>query len=52
MENVNVSYAKIFGDNMRNQKQVYHRFKQTFDTREKIKNEKSSNHGIPHGETL
>ena len=47
MENVNVTYEKIFGENVKNQKQVYQRFKHNSDTREKIKNEKSSHYAIP-----
>jgi hypothetical protein len=47
MENVNVAYEKIFEDNVKNQKQVYQRFKQNYDKREEMKTENSSHHGIP-----
>ena len=52
MENVNVIYKKIFEDNVKNQKQVYQRFKQNFDRREEMKNENSSHHGIPQVDPL
>ena len=52
MENVNVIYKKIFEDNVKNQKQVYQRFKQNFDRREEMKNENSSHHSIPQVDPL
>jgi hypothetical protein len=52
IESVKISYEKIFDDNIRSQKQVYNRFKQNFETREKIRNENSSDHGIPQVDPL
>jgi hypothetical protein len=52
IESVKISYEKIFDDNIRSQKQVYNRFKQNFETREKIRNENSSDQGIPQVDPL
>ena len=52
IESVKVSYEKIFDDNVRSQTQVYNRFKQNFETREKIRNENSSDQGIPQVDPL
>ena len=51
-ESETISYEKIFDDNVKNQKQVYTRFKQNFETREKMKNENNSDHGIPQVDPL
>ena len=52
MENVKVAYETIFEENVKNQQQVYQRFKQNFDIREEMKNEKSFHHGIPQVDPL
>ena len=50
IESVKISYEKIFDDNVRSQKQVYNRFKQNFETREKMRN--SCDHVIPQVDPL
>ena len=52
MENVKVAYETIFEENVKYQQQVYQRFKQNFDIREEMKNEKSFHHGIPQVDPL
>ena len=52
IENEKISYEKIFDENVRSQKKVYERFKQNFETREKIRDENSSDHGIPQVDPL
>ena len=52
VENEEITYEKIFEDNVKHQKKVYERFKQSFETREMKRNEIESNHGIPQVDPL
>ena len=52
VQNEKISYEKIFDDNVRSQKELYDTFKQNFETREKIRDENSSYHGIPQVDPL